>query len=159
MITRLKQLLLGGTADNAASNKPEARRLAAAAMMVAVAQADHVLDPREHKALQRALQQVFGLDTAEIDALLELAREEAETATSDHGFTQIVNSDYSAQQKFELICEMWRVAYADGDLHKYEEHLIRKFAVLIYVSHSEFIRAKLLVAAESTASPAPREGP
>jgi uncharacterized tellurite resistance protein B-like protein len=38
------------------------------------------------------------------------------------------------------------VAYADGDLDKYEEHLIRRVAELIYVPHEEYIRAKLAVA-------------
>lgn len=37
---------------------------------------------------------------------------------------------------------MWELAYADTELEKYEEYIIRKVADLIYVSHSEFIRAK-----------------
>jgi uncharacterized tellurite resistance protein B-like protein len=40
---------------------------------------------------------------------------------------------------------MWELAFADGDLSKYEEYVIRKVADLIYVSHSEFIRAKTVV--------------
>ncbi len=42
---------------------------------------------------------------------------------------------------------MWEMAYADGDLNKYEDHIIRKVADLIYVPHSEFIRTKSLVKA------------
>ena len=38
---------------------------------------------------------------------------------------------------------MWRVAYADGRLDKYEESLIRQVAELTYVSHSDYIRLKL----------------
>ncbi|MCB1855441.1 MAG: TerB family tellurite resistance protein, partial [Halieaceae bacterium] len=38
---------------------------------------------------------------------------------------------------------MWRVAYADGDLDKYEEYLIRQVAELTYVPHGDYIRAKL----------------
>ena len=37
---------------------------------------------------------------------------------------------------------LWRVAYADGDLDKYEEHLVRRIADLIHVPHSVFIRMK-----------------
>ncbi|MDD9894524.1 MAG: TerB family tellurite resistance protein, partial [Gammaproteobacteria bacterium] len=40
---------------------------------------------------------------------------------------------------------MWRVAFSDERLDKYEEHLIRKIADLIYVSHSDFIKSKLKV--------------
>jgi uncharacterized tellurite resistance protein B-like protein len=38
---------------------------------------------------------------------------------------------------------MWTVAYADGDIDKYEEHLIRNVADLIYVPHSNYIHCKL----------------
>ena len=40
---------------------------------------------------------------------------------------------------------LWRVAYADGDLDKYEERLIRQVADLTHVSHKDFIRLKLAV--------------
>ena len=37
---------------------------------------------------------------------------------------------------------MWQVAYADGELSKYEDHLIRRTADLLYVAHTDFIRGK-----------------
>ena len=41
---------------------------------------------------------------------------------------------------------MWQVAYADNVLDPIEEAIIRKVAELLYVNHSDFIRAKLSVA-------------
>ena len=38
---------------------------------------------------------------------------------------------------------MWKIAYADGNIDKFEEHIIRKVSNLIYVSHSDFIKAKI----------------
>jgi len=35
------------------------------------------------------------------------------------------------------------IAFADGNIDKYEENLIRRVSDLIYVSHSDFIRAKI----------------
>ena len=49
----------------------------------------------------------------------------------------------SADQKLQLISAMWAVAYADGDLSKYEEHLIRQVADLTYVPHADYIHCKL----------------
>ncbi len=46
------------------------------------------------------------------------------------------------RMKVTLIEHMWRVAYADRTIHKYEDHLIRKIADLLYVPHAEFIAAK-----------------
>ena len=38
---------------------------------------------------------------------------------------------------------MWQVAHADGHIDPMEDAVIRKVAELLYVDHSEFIRAKL----------------
>jgi uncharacterized tellurite resistance protein B-like protein len=43
---------------------------------------------------------------------------------------------------------LWRVAYADRHLDAHEEHLLRELAELLYLPHSEFIRAKLTVTGE-----------
>jgi len=37
---------------------------------------------------------------------------------------------------------LWRVAFADGRIDRYEEALVRKIAELIYVPHRDFIRAR-----------------
>ena len=39
---------------------------------------------------------------------------------------------------------MWAVAHADNEVHPHEEYVIRKVADLLYVSHSDFIRGKLM---------------
>ena len=38
---------------------------------------------------------------------------------------------------------MWKVAAVDGRVDPHEEHLLRKVADLLYVSHADYIRAKL----------------
>ena len=43
----------------------------------------------------------------------------------------------------EIIEYLWRVAYADAYIHKYEEYYIRKIADLLHVSHSDYIKTKL----------------
>ena len=77
--------------------------------------------------------------------MVELAENQAKEATSLYEFTSLINSDYDYSQKVGLIENMWRIAFSDNNLDKYEDHLIRKISDLIYVSHSDFIRAKLKV--------------
>ena len=48
---------------------------------------------------------------------------------------------------------MWEVANADGEIDPLEDAVIRKTAELIYVDHSEFIRAKLQVLENQKTSP------
>jgi uncharacterized tellurite resistance protein B-like protein len=38
---------------------------------------------------------------------------------------------------------MWKVAFADGSIDKYEDHIIRRISDLINLSHSDFIRLKI----------------
>ena len=56
-----------------------------------------------------------------------------------------MNKGFSQEQKRKVIEHLWQVAYADGILDKYEEYMVRKIADLIYVSHKDFINAKLRV--------------
>ena len=63
---------------------------------------------------------------------------------------EVINSDHELdereyEEKVGLIENMWRIAFSDEQLDKYEEHLIRKISDLIYVSHSDFIKTKLNV--------------
>ena len=46
------------------------------------------------------------------------------------------------------------VAFADGNVDKYEEALIRQVAELIYVPHSDYIQSKLTVRDEFSPVPA-----
>ena len=51
--------------------------------------------------------------------------------------------EFNYEDKLDLIRNLWKVAYADGNLDKYEEHLLRKISDLIHVSHSDYINIKL----------------
>lgn len=124
------------------------RNLACAALLVETAMVDQNFDESETEALFTALKTQFNLNEDACVQLKELAQEESQKATSTHQFTQLINQHCSPEEKFELIKSMWSIAYADNDLDKYEEALIRKVSELIYVSHSDFIRAKLLVREE-----------
>ena len=117
--------------------------LACAAMLVEVARADYADDPRETEATTRAIREVLGLEEAAIRELLAEANTEVEEGTSMFPHTKLISEHCSREQKFTILKAMWRVAFADGNLDKYEEHLIRRVAGLIHLDHSEFIAAKL----------------
>lgn len=121
------------------------KQLATAALLVEVAVADHVFDATEFASLLNLLERKFSLSHEHVVELAELARSNSIDATSLHQFTRLINSDCTAEEKFELIKSMWEIAYSDKKIDKYEEYVIRKVAELIYVSHSDFIRAKSMV--------------
>ena len=119
--------------------------LACAALLIEVINSDHKLEEQETQAFFSVLQNNLNIPSEDIDELVELAENQAKEATSLYEFTSLINSDYDYSQKVGLIENMWRIAFSDNNLDKYEDHLIRKISDLIYVSHSDFIRAKLKV--------------
>jgi len=54
-----------------------------------------------------------------------------------------INRSFSAHDKVHIVELMWEVAYADGTLSAHEQHVMRKIAELLYVSHGDYIAAKL----------------
>lgn len=122
--------------------------LATAALLFELLKTDSHIDERETQALRAVLKRTFTLDDAALDEIVALAEAETHQATSLYEFTSLINRDYDPQQKIELIANMWRLAFADHVLDKYEEGLIRRTADLIHVSHSDFIRSKLAVREE-----------
>lgn len=119
--------------------------LACAALMIEVMNSDHKLDDREAAEFLEVLQTSLAVSEEEIDELVSLAEKQAKDATSLYEFTRLINDHYDYQQKLGLIENMWRIAFSDETLDKYEDHLIRKVSELIYVSHSDFIKSKLKV--------------
>ncbi len=144
MIKALKELFQSPGA--AAESEPERQRriqLAAAALLIETARADFTQSAEEQAAFEPLLCRALALPADEVRALVEQASAQVDESTSLYEFTRVINDHCDPQQKLELIGCMWAVAYADGDLDKYEEHLIRRVAELTYVPHEDYIRSKL----------------
>lgn len=122
--------------------KPDTNR-AAAALMAEVMAVDHDWHELEVQRIRELLQTSLGL-TAEESA--EIVAEVLEQQKKRHDlfqFTSAINEHYSQPEKFELLKSLWRVAYADGRIDAYEEHIIRRVADLIHMPHNQFIKAKI----------------
>ena len=113
------------------------------ALLLETSMADDILDESELIALKNTLLSDFQINENEIDELINLAKENVEDSTSLYEFTRDINDNFDSAERVKLIESMWKIAYADGNIDKYEEHIIRKVANLIYVAHSDFIKAKL----------------
>ena len=129
------------TEDHTIDDKTSTK--ACIALLLETSMADEILDESELMALKNTLQKDFQINEDEIDELIDLAKENVEDSTSLYEFTRDINDNFDAAERVKLIESMWKIAYADGNIDKYEEHIIRKVANLIYVAHSDFIKAKL----------------
>ena len=130
-----------------ASTLPEAPeralQLATAALLIEVSRADHQVTDGERRAVADAVTRTFSLTPEETAALIRLAEEETQTAVSMYQFTHLIDKGFTPAQKVRVVELLWRVAYADADKDKHEEHLVRRIADLLHVAHKDFIDAKL----------------
>ena len=148
MLKTIKELFASTTNEEAKPLADHEKHLACAALLIEVAVIDQKFDQNEFEAMQKILVEHFNIEEKECKELIDSAQQESSNASSTYQFTQLVNQHCSIEDKFSLLKGMWCIAYADNDLDKYEEYIIRKVSGLIHMSHNDFIRAKHAVKSE-----------
>lgn len=142
MLKRIKEFFANNVLNVADTSADTLIAKAAAALLIEVMMIDGVVSAAEEAKICSLLRDQLGLSAQDIEELLTLARAEVAAATSLYQFTALINTHFSAEKKQLLIRQLWLVAFADSDLDKYEEGLIRHIAELIHVPHSAFLLAK-----------------
>ena len=145
MIDQFKQFFdqfINPTIKERQGGLEQRQQIAVAALLIEMTRADGEVKTEEQATVSRALQQAFDISEDEITELIRLAEQEAHDAACYHQFTSLINEHFSKEQKSQLVELLWEVAFADAEMEMYEEHLVRKLADLLYVPHSDFIRAK-----------------
>ncbi|MBQ26561.1 MAG: hypothetical protein CMH81_00235 [Nitrospiraceae bacterium] len=131
--------------DNKPDTSEHALQLATAALLIEIARADFEVKDEERHAVTAAIQSAFQLSSNETATLIALAEEEVNQATDMFQFAALINEQFPRERKILVLEYLWTVAFADADLEKYEEHLIRKVTTLLHLDHKDFIDAKLRV--------------
>jgi uncharacterized tellurite resistance protein B-like protein len=148
MIDRLKQFF---APSETTPEKPDAHQLtvAATALMVQLSRIDSDQDDAELKTIVDCAVSSQQVTREEAEDILADALNQADDATSLYEFTGQLNEHLDQQQKQALLESIWRVAFADGRIDKYEAHLIRRMADLLHLNHREYIQARHRVEGEN----------
>jgi len=117
-----------------------------AVLLVEIARSDHDISDPERSAILSALNESSSLPSSELEALVEDAFQDADNTLSLHEHVRLINENFEKADKLLLIEQMWRVAFADGNVDGYEEYTIRKLSDLLYIKHRDYMQAKLKVA-------------
>ena len=134
---------LGRDAGDASVGNESSLNLAVAALLVEILRADYETTPAERRQVLDSIRALLALGEPECEELLQAAERRIDEAHDLYQFTSEINRTYSHGDKLRLVEQLWRVARSDDFVHKYEEHIIRRVADLLHVSHREFIAAKL----------------
>lgn len=116
--------------------------MATAVLMIDVARADHVFDESEFESVLRLAEKHFGLDPEQAAQLVNQASERADDLVSVHEFTKLLHRHLEEDEKARIVDLLWRIAYADGRLDRFENSLVLKISDLLYVNRARVMRLK-----------------
>ena len=118
-------------------------RVATCALFLEMSQIDGQFSESEKEYIMSVLKKDYGLSDEHATALLQASHEELKGSIDLWQFTNLINQNYSVEDKLQIIETIWRIAYTDGRLDKHEDYLLHKLAKLLRLSHKQLIEAKL----------------
>jgi len=125
-------------------NKTDSKKtqLAAACILLSIADADEKLEDQELKTIGEILKEFFSIDESSTKSLMQHAQEEWKNSTGLFQFGTQLNQFLSHDDKLDFISCVFEVAYADGELHYLEHHAVKKIANILHLEKNELISAK-----------------
>jgi len=119
--------------------------VATCALFVEMARIDGTFSQAELETILSILKEKYGLSGEHADALIEEADKERDESVDLWQFARLINENYSADEKIEIVETLWQIVYVDGKMDQYEHYLMNKLKNLLRLSHSQLIDAKLKV--------------
>ena len=148
MIDLVKKFFGKSTTDsprNIGGEKTHDIRVATCALLIEMSNIDGEFSESERESIITVLKKDYDLSDENAIALIEASNEELNGSIDLWQFTNLINQNYSMEEKLRIIETVWRIAYTDGKLDKHEDYLVHKLAKLLRLTHKQLIEAKLKV--------------
>ena len=120
----------------------ERLQLSQAALMYHIIAADGEITADEKQRLETILREQFDLETNEIKALIEKAEKAENTAIDLYSFTRHLNRVLSEDERLALIENLWKLAYADKNIHEFEDNIVWRVSELLHVETRQRMKMK-----------------
>ena len=151
MIDRLLTFLrdLPGSAPKEAGLSKDDPRVAAAALMVHVMDADGERRDAEKEGLLEVLSQTYEVDGKALEELFRAGEEADRDAIDLYAFTSVLKRGLDHAARVQFVELLWQVVYADGERHELEDNVVWRVAELIGVDSRERVEARRRVQREA----------
>lgn len=145
-----KNYLETGSSKTSNQNTSNEKQLqvATAAVFIEMAKADGTFTVEERKSVIKGLKNQFNLDDEYVEELFVLSEERANESISIYEFSNVINENFTDEDKFKLLKNLWRLIYTDERLDGYEDRLIKIIGGMLMMDHQQIINAKMLVRKE-----------
>lgn len=120
-------------------------RIAACALFLEMANIDGEFSDSELEEIVSILKDEYNLSEEHAIEITQQAGKELEESLDLWSFTNMINKNYSEEEKIRVVELLWRIVYVDGKLDSHEDYLVRKLSRLLRLSHTKLIEAKLRV--------------
>ncbi len=117
--------------------------LATCALLLEMAHADSEFGEEEKDLILTTLKDRFNLKKSDAESLIELANLERKESLDLWQFTNLINQNFTREEKLNVLEVLWGVIYADGKVDMHEEYLMRKLSSLLNMDHSDMINTKI----------------
>lgn len=143
MLDRLMSFFSGLAADaREGETQPDDPRVAAAALMVHIIDADGVRSEAERTQLREALSRAYALSGDQLDDVIAAGEAADRDAVDLFSFTSVLNRRLDEAAKVDFIGLLWEMVFADGELHELEDNIVWRVAELIGVSPRDRMLAR-----------------
>jgi uncharacterized tellurite resistance protein B-like protein len=123
-------------------------RLASAALLVHTVAVDGKVKECETSLLKQLLTDRFNLSPEELHELIVAAERREREAIDLYGFTSLIKSKTTMEERVKIIEMMWRLVFSDGEVHPFEENLVWRAAELLGVESRDRIYLKKMIESE-----------
>ena len=147
MFNMKKRLLKNPETESVPHEQEEFERIqiATCIILLEVAKSDDEFSSIEKTTLTAILKKKFQLSAEAVEELMALASKKRDVSIDLWEFTNLINKNYTKEQKKRIVEAVWKIIYADEKLDKYEDHFVHKLAKLLQLKHNELIEAKLKI--------------
>ena len=146
MIDLVKRFFGKTVAESSADRAQETShdvRIAACALLLEMANIDGHFSESERESIVLILKRDYQLSDDHAAALVQAADEELKRSIDLWQFTNLINQNYSKDEKIQIIEMIWKIVYVDGRLDQHEDYLAHKLANLLRLTHKQLIDAKV----------------
>jgi len=139
----------GRSGEDGSSDQKEKKshdiRIATCALLIEMSNIDGEFSEAERERIINIMKRDHLLSDEDAAEILEVASEELKGSIDLWKFTNLINNNYSPEEKLKIIETIWSIAYSNGELDKHEDYLVHKLAKLFRLTHEQLIDAKLKV--------------
>lgn len=149
MLSKIKEFFQENIAiEESDDNSPQSKdkvSIATCALLLEMAYSDEEFSEIEENEIKNIMQSELNLPENKVEEIIKLSDEARKESLDLWQFTNLINENFSKEEKIKVIEYIWRIIYADDKVDKYEEYLVRRLSGLLNIDHKDMIDAKLRV--------------